>query len=467
MLRPYQRDGVNQVMRNWADGSSSELLVIPTGGGKTKCAGEVARRVKEAGRRTLGVVHRQELVRQMQERIGDFSVDVVSIQGLVSSLPHPAWFRQFNCCIIDEAHHYVAEEWKKPIELLAHAKKLGLTATPERGDGKPMGDMFENMVVATNYSHLIENGWLVPAKVFQPPQQIDTGLATDIVSAYEQFGEGGQAFVYCGSVDHAHDVCDSFLERGISAASVVGSTIDAKRDRDVQSFRRGQLRVLCNVHCLTEGVDVPQAQVCILARNITHPSTYLQCAGRVLRPHHTKSYGLLIDLVGASLAHGLPTEDREYSLEGRAIQRQSTTAIRMCMFCGYTYEGSGPKCPNCDQRLPPQVRKKEPVIYSMELREVYAGPDTPEAAKMAELLRLRVEAWKRKWSLDYVAKQYRGLFSEEPPPHVFSPEEKEREWTRFCEQARRNGASIKQAQARYKKRFDEWPAWKTIVRDKW
>lgn len=463
MLRDYQRRAVNDVIGLWHAGVKRVCLVAPTGSGKSVMAKELVRRARAAGALILVFVHRRELVGQMighlesfGERVGAICpgfrtdesapIQVATVQSMIGRVRYP----KADLVIFDEAHHYVSEEWKASLDAYQSARVVGLTATPERGDGKPLGDMFESLVVAAQYSDLIQAGHLVPCKVWHPPEALD-GVAQDPVDAYEKYGEGKPGFVFASSVDHAYELSGAFNARNIPSAVVEANTADEDRKLALSMFRAGKLRLLVNVFVFTEGTDIPAATVCLLTRNCAHPSTMIQMTGRVLRPSPGKEYGILIDLRGSVLSHGLPTADREYSLNGKAIDvAQSSASLRVCLECGYTYEGGG-ACPSCGfQSLNPTA---PPRIYSIELREVFAGAGTPISAKVSELRRLRTLAGERGWSLGWVAREYRKLFGEPPAGFLFSQEEKRREWDNLVGHASANGYQPGWAYHRFKSIF--------------
>jgi superfamily II DNA or RNA helicase len=222
--------------------------------------------------------------------------------------------------VLDEAHHYVAEQWSTIIDCYNGARTIGLTATPERQDGAPLGDVFQDIVVAANYSQLTRDGYLVPAIVFQPPSSLSRGdTAQDPIDAWLRYSGGARTFVFCQRVNGAVELAKRFREVGVSAEAVEANTPAMERDSIISRFRSGETRILTNVNILTEGIDIPEAACVVIGRQFGHVGNLLQAAGRVLRPSHGKSHAVIIDLTGATLKHGLPTDDREYSLSGRAI----------------------------------------------------------------------------------------------------------------------------------------------------
>jgi superfamily II DNA or RNA helicase len=282
----------------------------------------------------------------------------------------------------------------------ARSWRLGLTATPQRGDGTPLGDVFDSLVVAAQYSELLADGHLVPCRVIRPDGPIEDGLAQNPVEAWKAHAGDRQGFIFGHRVDKCYEYARALTAAGFPTEVIEGNTAADIRAEHLREFKAGRLRALCSVYVLTEGIDVPVASVCLLARKAGHTGTYLQMVGRVLRPAPGKTDALLIDLAGTSYHHGLPTDDREYALSGRSIRT-----------LGQVREAAEESEKRADKPL---------VIYSRELREVYAGDETPVEARRAEWNRLVDLCQQRKWAIGWAAKQYRTLFKA-PPPATWVP----------------------------------------------
>lgn len=335
-LRAYQAAAIDSVRAHWASGIRSVCLVAPTGSGKTRMGEELV----DGTESVLWLAHRRELINQAAHRLalrfGKRSVGVIMPgeyetpkSRIQVATPQTLLARKqrvsASVLALDEAHHYMAEHWRTLAEAYPNARAFGLTATPERGDGEPLGDVFGEMVVAAKYSELIAAGHLVSARVYRPSENLGNDLAQDPLEAWKKCSEGSRSFVFCARVDGAFALAQRFRDAGISAGTIECNT--PKRDRDdlLERFRRGTLTVLTNVNTLTEGVDVPEARCVILARSFGHVGGFLQAAGRALRPAKGKPDAIVVDLTGSTIRHGLPTDDRQYSLSGRAIS--GTTAF--------------------------------------------------------------------------------------------------------------------------------------------
>lgn len=194
----------------------------------------------------LWVVHRRELVSQAPPE-----VEAVTIQGLVASGRRP----DCDLLIWDEAHHVKAEEWGRVAEDYRHIPILGLTATPQRSDGKPLGDIFQSMVVAVQYSELLDRELIVPCRVVRPDRVLD-GAAQEPVKIYQEYAPGTQCFAFAASVKAAEEMAHAFCDIGVSAACISAQTPKEQRDESMQAFREGRLQVLSNVNCLDEETEI-------------------------------------------------------------------------------------------------------------------------------------------------------------------------------------------------------------------
>jgi superfamily II DNA or RNA helicase len=470
-LRDYQDRAIRGVCRSWESGKRRVLLCSPTGSGKTRMGEELVTLELQRGGRVLWVCHRIELVRQAADRLRaagmhvgivgpgepwepDAPVQVATIQSLAARGLFPA----ATLFVWDEAHHANAEEWAKVAGHYSGVRHAGLTATPERQDGKPLGDMFDDLVVAAQYSELLAAGHLVQCKVFQPPEIFGNGLAQDPLVALQRYApEGSRGFVFNASVALANETAEKFTAAGIATQPISFKTPGWQRAMFLEQFAQKKLAYLTNQNVLTEGVDVPDAQVCMLASACSHVSGFLQKVGRVLRPSKDKPHAIVIDLSGATLIHGMPTEDRIYSLEGKGIKRTSVAPMKSCPKCGATILAAYPVCPECSYEFPKKARSG-PRIYDLALVEVYAGAETPEDAKRREYKRLRALQKSRGFSLYFVVKSYRDLFGEAPTIDDATDAERHEELKRLNALAASKGFKAGFAKVRYKQLFGQWPA---------
>lgn len=474
-LRSYQARAFREVVSAWNKGSRRVLLCSPTGSGKTRMGEELVLYAVAQWGNVLWVVHTRELVKQAADRLRlaglrvgiiapglpyepDAEVQVATIQTLAAKedIRPPA-----DLFVWDEAHHAKAEEWAKLAAYYANAFHLGLTATPERQDGKPLGDMFDALVVAAQYSELLKAGHLVNCRVYQPPQIFGNGLAQDPLAALQKYAPpNSRGFVFCHSVKASKELTEKSIAVGFKAAHIDGTTANWERCVSLEKFAQNQLQWLMNVQVLTEGVDVPDAQVCMLASSCSHIGGFLQRVGRVLRPSPGKTEAIVIDLSGATLIHGMPTEDRIYSLDGKGIKRTSVAPLKPCPKCGATILAAYPACPECGYEFP-KSQKTGPRIYDLALVEVYAGKETPQDAKARELRRLRALQKARNFPLYFVIKSYTDLFGERPIIDDMTEAERFAEFEKMKGQCAEKGWNPRRALGFYKQTFGDWPprAW--------
>lgn len=474
VLRDYQRDCLDAARAKALEGHRAICIVAPTGAGKSVlCAATVRRHLMNpTATGVLIAVPRIELVQQMAGHLRTVldeldvgiiaprhdqspasRVQVSTIQTLIARkhVRPPA-----SLLIIDECHHVMASEWVTIVQDYPTAYTIGLTATPERQDGRALGDLFTALVVAAPYSKLIRDGYLVDCQTFAPEEIVKSGLAQEPVAAYQKHTPGERGFVFCQSVAQAKDLARQFNEQGIPAACITDKTPRAERAAALSDFRDGALRILTNVYCLTEGVDIPAASVCMLARSVGHVGAFLQMVGRVLRPFPGKQHATLIDLTGAVHLHGLPTQDREYHLDGDAITHTKLPSLRTCQACGFVMEGRPEACTRCGFIFPVQ-EQPELRIYSLELRRVYAGDDTPTDAKIKERDRLVDIALRKGFGLYFVIKEYKRLFNAQPSLTHLPDDVKRAEWDRLRTTALTKGYKMGWASHQYRTLFGTFP----------
>ncbi len=396
-LRPYQVDAIERMRRSWAAGHRAILLVASTGAGKTVIFSALAQSAIGKGGRGLVIAHRTELVDQAAVKLSSLGLDVgvikagrpespgaqvqvASTQTLLarsSSLP-PASF-----VIVDEAHHYPDEgtEWGSILEAYRGATIFGFTATPERGDGAAL-KQFDDLVVVAQPKELIAQGFLVPVDVYRP-DAVSKALALDPVEGYMRFGivDGvkRKAIVFPGSIKAGEDIAHRLDRLGVPAACITQRTTPEARSLLIERFATGSILVLVGVHVLTEGLDVPDAFLAILATKCASPGSLIQKTGRVMRPAEGKDHARVLDLMGATWLHGLPDDDRDFSLTGKAIQtRQALPPQITCDACGRVFRGDefrDQMCPACGAikrgKVDPAIRARALELATQQRAEKY------------------------------------------------------------------------------------------------
>jgi len=412
--RAYQRRALVETAEARAQGKRAILLVAPTGAGKTTIAGLAMKGAVSRSMRGAFIAHRRELIEQAAKRFQSFGLEV-GYRGLrpgapvqVTS-PHVILARrqmpEAEFVVFDEAHHYVADEWRQILDgyRKAGAHVLGLSATPERGDGIGLGGAFDHLIVVSQIAELTDLGFLVPCDVARPRGGVSR-MACEPWEAYLKYAPGRSAVVFAPHVKAAEAFAADFRAHGIDAGVVEGTMAEEDRDRVLARFATGELRVIVNVMVLTEGWDCPIADVCILARLVGSPSLYLQMVGRVLRTLGAaeraaglvKEAALLIDLCGNRELHGHPAENRIWSLEGAACRRagQEANPVRLCRSCRNEIPLGEPACPVCLLPLPEQkVPRGEGVDLEIEKRE--AEKDRKAALPVDTRIRMLAGLYKK------------------------------------------------------------------------
>jgi DNA repair protein RadD len=312
-------EAVSQVRAAWQQGVRSVCLVAPTGSGKTYMARQLA---APFGRDVLCIVHTHELKSQSAAWF-----DTVTIQQLLLS---GTGGRKPRLLIWDECHHSAGDEWRSANDLFPEATVLGLTATPQRQDGRPL-HCFDTMVSPVTvqgmrYSELIKAGHIVPCDIILPDRYFDK-KDPDPAKAYLLNAPGTQAIFICGSIAEAEKAASDI---GPTAAPFHSLLKDSVRSRRMRAFRdpKDSLKILTTYNALTEGFDAPATQTLVLSRPCHFVGSYLQAAGRVLRSSPGKRAATLIDCRGASVKHGSPTQDRIYSIDGGIEAEEGTSVMQ-------------------------------------------------------------------------------------------------------------------------------------------
>lgn len=360
-LREYQTDGIKRIFNKWRENKRSVLFQMPTGTGKTVLFNEIAHKGNNQNKKILIVVHRKELIDQITRKLenkgitvghivagkeADYTknVQVASIQTFARRDKYP----DANLIIIDECHHAKAATYKKLWNIYKEAKFLGVTATPWRLSGEGFDDLFDDLIVSMSINQFIEAKHLVPithyvgatpnlSKVKQrqgdyetkmlSDVMLDNSVMSDLVESYQDKCAGKSTIVFAVDVEHSKEIALRYKKAGISAEHIDSSTHPNERDRILNDFKSGKIKVVSNVEIITEGFDFPECEAVQLARPTKSLSLYLQMVGRVMRPAKDKKEGIVLDNAGLWLEHSLCTIDREWSLKARkkkkgAIQNQ-------------------------------------------------------------------------------------------------------------------------------------------------
>jgi len=407
-LRPYQELLVDGARIEFQNGKKRTCIVAPCGAGKTVIMADMSSKARLLGNRTLFAVHRQELIQQSSDTFKSLGVshgiiasgyamnpnEMIQIASIQTAIRRVDKIYPPQIIIYDEAHHATATTWRKLLEAFPDAYVIGLTATPARMGGQGLGDIFESLIMGPSVKELIEWGNLSPYKYYAPPVAADlTGMRVkygdyvqaeiamrmdkseiigSVISHYQKLAPGMKAVCYCASVAHSQHTAEAFRHAGISALHIDGETPDVARKAATNDFKDGKIKVLCNVDLISEGYDVPSMEAVILARPTQSLTLHIQQSMRAMRPdkNNPGKVAVIIDAVGNLYRHGLPDEDREWSLEGKKKKPSEKLEfpLKQCPKC-YGAHRPGPVCTLCGY-VYPVATNEGPEQRAGELAEV-------------------------------------------------------------------------------------------------
>ena len=403
-LRPYQLNLIEIVRQAFRDGHRRVCSVAPTGAGKTVCFSYISQAASAKGNRVIILTHRAEILDQISKALTvqgcehgiiqagkqmNFihKVQVASVQSLSRRLdlvPVP------DLIVADEFHHFSAKSFVKVLNHWNKARLLGVTATPERLDGKGLNEIADVMVLGPTVAWLIDQGFLSKPIYYAPERKQDLKgirkkmgdfakdelekavdkptIIGDAVDHYKRICPGEQAIAFCVSIQHSEHICAAFQAAGFDAESIDGSMDRSKRSGIMERFRGGATRILTSVDLIGEGVDVPAVTAAMLLRPTMSLGLHLQQIGRALRLAPGKQNAIILDHAGNIDRHGLAETEREWSLAGvdKKTRKSESTGIRTCKKCYAMFKG--PRCLQCDTA--PEVENRELEEGEGELKQL-------------------------------------------------------------------------------------------------
>ena len=342
-LRPYQEEAKQAVFTQWEGSVNRTLLVLPTGCGKTIVFAKIAEECVCQGKRVLILAHRGELLDQAADKIRKSTGLGCALEKAESSCIG-SWFRivvgsvqtmmrekrlgqfsddYFDTIIIDEAHHCISDSYQRVLQHFPEAEVLGVTATPDRGDMRDMGEYFESIAYEYTLQKAIKEGYLSPIRALTLPLKMDLtdvgisagdfkagdlGTALDpyldqIAEEMKNYCAERKTVVFLPLVKTSQKFRDVLCEHGFRAAEVNGESPD--RAEILQAFDRGDYNVLCNSMLLTEGWDCPSVDCVVVLRPTKVRSLYSQMVGRGTRLFPGKDHLLLLDFLWHTERHEL------------------------------------------------------------------------------------------------------------------------------------------------------------------
>lgn len=395
-LRDYQEDLLDGVQAELAPEEARVMMQLPTGGGKTVIAGAFLKEWLKGGRKAVWLTHRKELAAQTCDMLASANVAATVDTYWNSGDDAPArpngvailmaqtvsrrtarmdvWrnYDRDDLMIVDEAHHAAAVGWTRAMRQWP-GRVLGMTATPWRLSEKEGFDhLFSSLICGPQVLKLQSGNHLCDAQVRMPSSEwviqggavgmtgdfTDSGIEAanqnNIMTAgalkfWQEHALDRQTIVYAVSVNHAHNLAAVFRDAGVPSAVILGETEGEDRASLISAFKYGMLKVLVNVAVATEGFDLPDASCIVITRPTKSLTLYLQMVGRGLRPKENGGNCLILDLAANSEFHGLPAEDREWSLEPREAQDSEGDALTIwCGKCETLSPAASHNCQNCD-----------------------------------------------------------------------------------------------------------------------
>ncbi len=360
-LRPYQQQARDCIHAEWENGHTRTLLVLPTGTGKTIVFASVAADQVRAGDRVLILAHRGELLEQAADKL-QRSTGLVSAVEKADATCLNTWFRvvvgsvqtlqrtarlerfphdYFGTIIIDEAHHAITDGYRRILDYFDHAKVLGVTATPDRGDMRNLGEVFDSLAFEYKLTDAIKEGYLCRIMAQTIPLKLDIsgvalsggdyavgdlGTALDpyleqIAAEMAQRCKDRKTVVFLPLIKTSQKFRDLLNAHGFRAAEVNGQSTDRKEV--LADFDAGKYNVLCNSMLLTEGWDCPSVDCVVVLRPTKVRSLYSQMVGRGTRLSPGKTDLLLLDFLWMTDKHEL-CRPADLVCEDRAVAQQMT-----------------------------------------------------------------------------------------------------------------------------------------------
>lgn len=423
MLRDYQQLSVDGLRKSLSTKHKKPILVAPTGSGKTHIACAIVKGALDKGNKVLFLAPRRELIYQAKKRLQEHGIDSgVVMAGEPRSPYEPVQIASFDTLhargmrnqsmlmpdadvvIVDECHLSIAATRKKIIEHYSEAVIIGLTATPARGDGKGLGEIYDDLVLSVSMKGLVEQGHLVPARYFAPStpdlsklktskgdyvvkeleERVDKPqLVGDVVDNWLKIAPDRQTVVFCLTRSHARHVFEAFEDAGVKAGYLDGDTPLDERKQVLEDISNGKIQVLVNIFVATFGWDCPVVSCVVLARPTRNITLYLQTAGRGLRTSPGKSDCIIIDHSGAVNQHGFIDDLIPWTLDGSEDVREMKKALQkenkepkdiVCKQCKTVFRNSR-QCPVCGYQMIP---KGKPIpVHKATLKELRKSGKAP------------------------------------------------------------------------------------------
>lgn len=431
-LREYQADLIGMIRFAILHGHKSIVSVLGCGGGKSVIQAEIARSATGKGNRVLFLVHRKELCEQITNtfKAQDVNMDLCSVSMVQTVSRHIDKLPEPRIIITDEAHHSTANSYKKIYAAFPDACRLGFTATPCRLNKGGLGEVYDKLITSVTTQWLIEHNYLSPYKYYSVKLADTSGLHIkagdykadevaelmqnkeiygETVKQWEKLAKGKKTIAYCASVEAAEETAEQFRQAGYTAASLSGSTPKELRAQIMQEFRDSKIMILTNCELFGEGLDVPDCECTVLLRPTQSLTLYIQQSMRSMRYMPGKT-AIIIDHVGNCYLHGLPDDNREWTLEPKNKQ-ENMVKIRECPQCYAVYPPTQQRCPYCGYAAVKEIQRNDKEVVEIDLVELKRQEDIkktpyldlhPETWSDLEEIR-KAKGYKIQWAIRYAA----------------------------------------------------------------
>lgn len=433
-LRDYQEQAIQKLRGALAKGHKRICFQLPTGGGKTILSAYMIKGALSKGLKVLFLVHLKELIDQTAEKLKLFDIDYGLIAAgepvrqadcqlaMIQTLARRQKQMEFkpDLIIVDEMHHSVSKTYKQVIAEYPDAKLIGLTATPERLDGKGLKDIVEMIVQGPTMRSLIDAGYLNQYDYYSAindlnlddvktsmgdfdHKQLDeaiekSSILGDVVGHYKQHLAGKKAIVFCVNIKHSKRVCSSFIANGIPAAHLDGELSKQERKQIISDFKAGKILVLTNCSLISEGFDVPDLDGVIMLRPTKSLGMFLQMVGRGLRKSDNPT--VILDHVKNYERHGMPDDERVWSLEGKQKRAKAEVVeYKLCKTCFIVYHPRYKECPNC--KAPNESNNEKNIIEKTDvsLVKIKDYKVSKKSSKYLEFLAIaKQRGYKKGWA---------------------------------------------------------------------
>jgi len=420
-LRPYQQKSIEQTRESILKGQRKVLIWLNTGAGKSVIFKKITADTIANGKKVLLVMRRRDLIFQTKKHIEAIGhkpsiimgtekgfdssnvVQICSIDTIRARIDDKKYqfLKKYDLIILDEAHDCTSPSYMKFFDFVDDGKKIfvGLTATPFK-IGKKVHDFWDNCVQSITSKELKDQGYLTDARLFAPQVKINTSnlkvqatgdyktsevfdimsdlnVIGDVIQTYEKYGQDKPAILFAVNIRHSELMAAEFNLAGIPAIHCDQSSSSKERESAINKLRKGEIKILCNVNIFSTGVDIPEAEVGIMARPTASEVLYIQQLGRLLRPckkcarcgatygaenqcyscgynkaSYEKPHAIILDHGDNSSRFGLPFRPRvahlkEEKKEGKSKKESVPQLAKDCPECFAILDPKEIECPYC------------------------------------------------------------------------------------------------------------------------